>query len=191
MGKMSRNFENLPNEAEKQRARFAPVEVPAPARPVWNWEELNAKFRPRLIAAGVIRFGLTQDDCEDAVQTVFLKVLAMNPRVRDPKAYLRAAFLNQCKNILEAHTRRSGRETGLTDQLAAILPDPVAERARTVSAVTGAYRQVDPKCRQVIASYCVENMTLAETADRSGYSPKTVWKRIQECLKRMRACLAS
>ena len=40
-------------------------------------------------------------------------------------------------------------------------------------------------------SYCVEDMTLAQTADRSGYSPKTVWKRIQECLKRMRACLAS
>ena len=105
---MSRNYgEILPDEVQKQRARFAPVEVPAPARPVWNWEELNAKFRPRLIAAGVIRFGLTQDDCEDAAQTVFLKVLAMNPRVRDPKAYLRAAFLNQCNNILQARERRS------------------------------------------------------------------------------------
>ncbi|MFI5119585.1 MAG: hypothetical protein ACHQM4_04185 [Thermoanaerobaculia bacterium] len=88
------------------------MEVPAPARPVWNWEELNAKFRPRLIAAGVIRFGLTQDDCENAAQTVFLKVLAMNPRVRDPKAYLRAAFLNQCNNILQARERRSMGDSG-------------------------------------------------------------------------------
>ena len=104
---MSRNFDEIvPDEVLKQRSRFAPVEVPAPARPVWNWEELNAKFRPRLIAAGVIRFGLTQDDCEHAAQTVFLKVLAMNPRVRDPKAYLRAAFLNQCNNILQARERR-------------------------------------------------------------------------------------
>ena len=110
---MSRNFDEiLPDEAQKQRARFAPVEVPAPARPVWNWEELNAKFRPRLIAAGVIRFGLTQDDCEDAAQTVFLKVLAMNPRVRDPKAYLRAAFLNQCNNILQARERRGVGDSG-------------------------------------------------------------------------------
>ena len=107
---MSRNFDEIvPDEVQKQRSRFAPVEVPAPARPVWNWEELNAKFRPRLIAAGVIRFGLTQDDCEDAAQTVFLKVLAMNPRVRDPKAYLRAAFLNQCNNILQARERRGVR----------------------------------------------------------------------------------
>lgn len=104
---MSRNFVEIPpDEAQRQRARFAPVEVTAPARPVWNWEELNAKFRPRLIAAGVIRFGLTQDECEGAAQTVFLKVLAMNPRVRDPKAYLRAAFLNQCNNILQARERR-------------------------------------------------------------------------------------
>ncbi len=71
-----------------------------PARPVWNWEELNAKFRPRLVAAGVIRFGLSQDECEEAAQRVFLKALAMNPRVRDPKAFLRAAFLAQCYRLL-------------------------------------------------------------------------------------------
>ena len=105
---MSRNFDEvLPDdEQERQRARFAPAPLPVPARPVWNWEELNAKFRPRLIAAGVIRFGLTQDECEDAAQTVFLKVLAMNPRVRDPKAYLRAAYLNQCANLIESRERR-------------------------------------------------------------------------------------
>src|ERR1019366_4111909 len=105
---MPRNFDEiLPDEEQKQRSRFAPVEVSAPARPVWNWEELNAKFRPRLIAAGVTRFGLTQDECKAAAQTVFLKVLAMNPRVRDPKAYLRAAFLNRCDTLVQARERRS------------------------------------------------------------------------------------
>ena len=82
------------------RPRRSSPEMELPARPVWDWAELNAKFRPRLIAAGVIRFGLTQDECEDAAQTVFLKVLAMNPRVRDPKAFLRAAFLEQCYRLL-------------------------------------------------------------------------------------------
>jgi DNA-directed RNA polymerase specialized sigma24 family protein len=145
---MSLNFtEILPDEAQKQRARFAPVEVSAPARPVWNWEELNAKFRPRLIAAGVIRFGLTQDDCEDAAQTVFLKVLAMNPRVRDPKAYLRAAFLNQCNNILQARERRS-----FAEPMPAIRPLAFADsgkidvRVETVPASdkTGPMRAVPP-----------------------------------------------
>jgi len=109
---MSRNFDEIASEDERQRqrSRFAPAPLPVPARPVWNWEELNAKFRPRLIAAGVIRFGLSQDECEGAAQTVFLKVLAMNPRVRDPKAYLRAAFLNQCANLIEARERRGLRD---------------------------------------------------------------------------------
>lgn len=187
---MSRKFDDaFPAEGQEPRPRIAADGQPIPAPVAWDWEELNAKFRPRLIAAGVIRFGLTQDECEDAAQTVFLKVLAMNPRVRDPKAYLRAAFLNQCSNLIEARDRRRGRESALTDDLAATLADPAAERVRTVSAVTSAYRQVDPKCQQVITSYCVDDMTLKETAEKSGYSPKTVWKRIQECLKRMRACL--
>jgi RNA polymerase sigma factor (sigma-70 family) len=189
---MSRKLdEALPAEGVEACPRVVPRELPEPATTVWDWEDLNASFRPRLIAAGVIRFGLTQDECEDAAQTVFLKVLAMNPRVRDPKAYLRAAFLNQCTNVIEARNRRRTRESEITDDLAATMPDPAAERVQAVSAVTSAYRRVDPRCQQVITSYCVEDLTLAETAERSGFSPKTVWKRIQECLKRMRACLGS
>jgi hypothetical protein len=89
-----------PLEGWDRRPRPAPPELELPARPVWNWEELNAKFRPRLVAAGVIRFGLSEDDCEAAAQRVFLKALAMNPRVRDPKSFLRAAFLEQCYRLL-------------------------------------------------------------------------------------------
>jgi hypothetical protein len=89
-----------PVAALEPRVRPALPELELPARPVWNWEELNAKFRPRLVAAGVIRFGLSEDDCEAAAQRVFLKALAMNPRVRDPKAFLRAAFLEQCYRLI-------------------------------------------------------------------------------------------
>jgi hypothetical protein len=89
-----------PIEGQERRARQSVPELELPARPVWNWEELNAKVRPRLVAAGVIRFGLSEDDCEAAAQHVFLKALAMNPRVRDPKAFLRAAFLEQCYRLL-------------------------------------------------------------------------------------------
>jgi hypothetical protein len=89
-----------PIEGLDSRPRPSSPDLELPARPVWNWEELNAKVRPRLVAAGVIRFGLSQDDCEAAAQRVFLKALAMNPRVRDPKAFLRAAFLEQCYRLL-------------------------------------------------------------------------------------------
>jgi DNA-directed RNA polymerase specialized sigma24 family protein len=136
---MSRNFDEIlpDDERQQQRSRFAPAPLPAPARPVWNWEELNAKFRPRLIAAGVIRFGLTQDECEDAAQTVFLKVLAMNPRVRDPKAYLRAAFLNQCSNLIEARERRGAGNSEpaiVSRQLALADSGEIAVRVQTAPA---------------------------------------------------------
>jgi hypothetical protein len=55
--------------------------------------------------AGVIRFGLSEDECEAAAQRVFLKALAMNPRVRDPQAFLRAAFLEQCHRLLDRSER--------------------------------------------------------------------------------------
>lgn len=158
---MSRNFDEIvQDEAERQRSRFRPVEAPAPARPVWNWEELNAKFRPRLIAAGVIRFGLSQDECEDAAQTVFLKVLAMNPRVRDPKAYLRAAFLNQCNNILQARERRgvdfdradSGpavgmRQLGLADSGAIEIPVETVPASATTAPMHPARRTLWDRIR--------------------------------------------
>lgn len=150
---MSRNFDEIlpDDERLRQRSRFAPAPLPVPARPVWNWEELNAKFRPRLIAAGVIRFGLTQDDCEDAAQTVFLKVLAMNPRVRDPKAYLRAAFLNQCNNIVQARERRgvgdSGpaivvRQLGLADssEIEVVKTVPASERTERTGPMSAVRR---------------------------------------------------
>ncbi|MGA7992863.1 MAG: hypothetical protein WCC53_15620 [Thermoanaerobaculia bacterium] len=87
-------------EGWDRRRPQVPADLESPARPVWDWEDLNANFRPRLVTAGVIRFGLSEDDCEAAAQHVFLKALAMNPRVRDPKAFLRAAFLEQCYRLL-------------------------------------------------------------------------------------------
>ena len=98
---MSTKFEDaFPTEGFDGRLRPSAPALEVPARPVWNWEELNAKFRPRLVAAGVIRFGLSQEECEEAAQKVFLRALAMNPRVRDPKAFLRAAFLAQCYRLM-------------------------------------------------------------------------------------------
>ncbi len=161
----------------------------------WDWEELNRDFRPRLIAAGVARFGLTREECEDAAQNVFLKILYQNPRVRDARAYLRAAFLNQCQNIAEARARRRARETDMesSGEFADPHDDPCerVERIRLISALGGAYRRVGEKCRRVIKSYCLEDRPLAESAEAAGFSTKTVWKRLQECLKRMRLCLQS
>lgn len=194
---MSRKFDEMRPE-EKGAGGYGlsgPLRTSVPAQ--WNWEELNSVYRPRLIAAGIVRFSLTREECEDAAQSVFLKVIAQNPRVRDPKAYLRAAFLHQAQNIAEARARSRARTTELDPDgiYRSAIYDPEererqAERIRKITAVTGAFKRVGEKCQKVIRCYCVDECSLSETAEKTGYSSKTIWKRVQECLKRMRQCLA-
>jgi RNA polymerase sigma factor (sigma-70 family) len=194
---MSRKFDAIRPE-EKGAGGYGlsgPLRTSVPAQ--WNWEELNSVYRPRLIAAGIVRFGLTREECEDAAQSVFLKVIAQNPRVRDPKAYLRAAFLHQAQNIAEARSRSRARTTELDPDgiYRSAIYDPEererqAEKIRKITAVTGAFKRVGEKCQKVIRCYCVDECSLSETAEKTGYSSKTIWKRVQECLKRMRQCLA-
>ena len=96
---MSRKFDEIRPDVQGREGHglTGPLRTSLPAQ--WNWEELNAVYRPRLIAAGIVRFGLTREECEDAAQTIFLKILTQNPRVRDPKAYLRAAFLHHAQKF--------------------------------------------------------------------------------------------
>ncbi len=194
---MSRNLDAIRPEAKGAGSYglTGPLRTSVPAQ--WNWEELNSAYRPRLIAAGIVRFGLTREECEDAAQTVFVKVIAQNPRVRDPKAYLRAAFLHQAQNIAEARARSRARTTELDPDgiYRSAIYDPEereqqAEKIRRIAAVTGAFKRVGEKCQRVIRCYCIDDCSLSETAEKTGYSSKTIWKRVQECLKRMRQCLA-
>lgn len=194
---MSREFEETRPEVQGSEGYglTGPLRTSVPAQ--WNWEELNSAYRPRLIAAGIVRFGLTREECEDAAQGVFLKVIAQSPRVRDPKAYLRAAFLHQAQNIAEARARSRSRTTELDPNgiYRSAIYDPEererqAEKIRNIAAVTGAFRRIGDKCQKVIRSYCVDECSLEETAEKAGYSSKTIWKRVQECLKKMRQCLA-
>jgi hypothetical protein len=42
-----------------------------------------------------------------------------------------------------------------------------AEKIRKVTAVTGAFKRVGEKCQKVIRCYCVDDCSLAETAEKS------------------------
>ncbi len=194
---MSRKYDEIRPDVQSSGGHglTGPLRTSVPAQ--WNWEELNSFYRPRLIAAGIVRFGLTREECEDAAQSVFLKVISQSPRVRDPKAYLRAAFLHQAQNIAESRSRARARTTELDPEgiYRSAIYDPEererqAEKIRKITAVTGAFKRVGDKCQKVIRTYCVDECSLAETAEKTGYSSKTIWKRVQECLKRMRQCLA-
>ena len=154
----------------------------------WDWDELDRHLRPRLVTVGVRRFGCTPEEAEDLVQDVFEAVLLKRPRVRNAEGYLVSAFFNRCAGRVRQRERRLELETLLGH---ASPGADVADRLLTAVHVRGALRRLTPVCRKLIRSYCVESVTLAEAAADSGCTAPAVWKRINQCIKRMRTCLAA
>src|SRR5512141_410174 len=164
--------------------REDPVSKPAPGP---DWDRLDAHLRPRLLNVGRRRFGLTPEEAEDVLQDTFESVFTKRPRVHNMEGYLVASFFNRCCDRLEKRLRQGEREAPLPAEL----PDARAA-ARLVDGlhVRSAFRLLTPRCRHLIQAYCVFRRSLAETAADAGCTVPAVWKRLNQCMKRMRGCLA-
>lgn len=173
-----------------------PVPVPAPgsvdgASPgestaALDWERLDAHLRPRLLNAGERRFGLTREEAEDILQDTFESVFTKRPRVRNMEGYLVGSFFNRCCDRFEQRIRQGRGEEGLGPGV------PDAQAARQIVDgihVRSAFRLLTPGCRRLIRAYCVFRQTLAEAAADAGCTVPAVWKRLNQCMKRMRGCL--
>jgi RNA polymerase sigma factor (sigma-70 family) len=167
----------------------APFEgaVPGALPDSWDWERLDCHLRPRLVAVGIRRFGCTPEEAEDLVQDIFEAVLVKRPRVRNVEGYLVSAFFNRCFDRVEQRARQLTLELPLD-----VAPTGADGSERLIAAfhVRGAFRRLTPVCRRLIRSYCVMRVSLAEAAADSGCTVPAVWKRINQCIKRMRTCLA-
>ena len=152
----------------------------------WDWEYLDTRLRPRLLHTGESRFGLTREEAEDLLQDTFESVFTKRPRVRNMEGYLVGAFFNRCVDRLEQRTRQRRNEGTLDPDL----PDAVTAR-RIVDGVhvRSAFRLLTPTCRHLIRAYCVLRQTLAEAAADAGCTVPAVWKRLNQCMKKMRGCL--
>ncbi len=152
----------------------------------WDWEYLDERLRPRLLAAGVGRFGLSRDECEDILQDTFESVFTKRPRVRNMEGYLVGAFFNRCVDRLALRDSRRRNEGALDASLA-----DTAGARRMIDGVhvRSALRLLTPVCRELIQAYCMFRQTLAEAAADAGCSVPAVWKRLNQCMKRMRGCL--
>ena len=162
-----------------------PAPEPEPAS--WDWDRLDAHLRPRLLNVGRHRFGLAEEEAEDVLQDTFESVFTKRPRVHNMEGYLVGSFFNRCRDRIEKRLLRGDRETPLP----ADFPDAhTATRLVDGLHVRSAFRLLTPRCRRLIQAYCVHRRTLAETAADAGCSVQAVWKSLNNCMKRMRGCLA-
>jgi RNA polymerase sigma factor (sigma-70 family) len=155
----------------------------------WDWNALNSVLRPMLVSLAMRKYRFSREEAEDAVQTVYMRVLARDPRVKDPIGYVKIAFLNTCLNIAMAKERSVQQMPEHMD-----VADPKCERVtarlEAVRMVNKAIRSAGPKCKRIVRLYFGQEYSLADMTKATGYSKKTVWKRIWGCLDKMRKVLA-
>lgn len=168
------------------RTPAAAPAAPAPPLEIWDWDQIDTRLRPRLLHTGVSRFGLTREETEDLLQDTFESVFTKRPRVRNMERYLVGAFFNRCVDRLALRDSRRRNEGALDANLA----DTITTR-RMIDGVhvRSALRLLTPVCRELIQAYCMFRQTLAEAAADAGCSVPAVWKRLNQCMKRMRGCL--
>jgi DNA-directed RNA polymerase specialized sigma24 family protein len=171
-----------PSPAAREDAPEAVGSNPA----AWDWERLDAHLRPRLLNAGVRRFGLTREESEDILQDTFEIVFTKRPRVRNMEGYLVGSFFNRCDDRLSQRIRQRRREGDLDPDVASGFG---AQRLVDGIRVRSAFRLLTPVCRSLIRSYCLLQKTLAEAAAEAGCTVPAIWKRLNQCMKRMRGCL--
>jgi RNA polymerase sigma factor (sigma-70 family) len=168
------------------RSSSGPEAAPEPRLETWDWEHLDARLRPRLLHTGVSRFGLSREEAEDLLQDTFESVFTKRPRVRNMEGYLVGAFFNRCVDRIALRNSRRRNEGALDPNLA---DAATARRMIDGVHVRSALRLLTPVCRQLIQAYCMFRQTLAEAAADAGCSVPAVWKRLNQCMKRMRGCL--
>ncbi len=155
----------------------------------WDWNALNNVLRPKLVSLAMRKYRFSREEAEDAVQTVYMRVLARDPRVKDPIGYVKIAYLNTCLNIA---TSREKRTEQIPEDMDVADPscERVTDRIEAVRMVNKAIRSAGPKCKKIVRLYFGQEYSLAEMTKATGYSQKTVWKRIWGCLEKMRRVLA-
>jgi RNA polymerase sigma factor (sigma-70 family) len=170
-----------PNEVSSEASGTTPGE--------WDWNALNNILRPKLVSLAMRKYSFSREEAEDAVQTVYMRVLARDPRVKDPIGYVKIAYLNTCLNIATSREKRTEQIPEDMD-----VADPACEkvtaRIEAVRMVNKAIRSAGPRCKRIVRLYFGQEYSLAEMTKATGYSQKTVWKRIWGCLDKMRKVLA-
>ena len=60
----------------------------------WDWNALNNVLRPKLVSLAMRKYRFSREEAEDAVQTVYMRVLARDPRVEGLIGHVKIERMN-------------------------------------------------------------------------------------------------
>jgi RNA polymerase sigma factor (sigma-70 family) len=151
----------------------------------WDWPAVYRELAPSLLRLGRRRFGLSSDDCRDALQNAALSILRAGPAARDRRAYLTSCFLHECADLLRKRWREAASE--LTEE--SRVADPRARLEATL-ALHRALHFVTPGCRQLVEDWGLRGFKRQEAGRRLGLSPAAAYKQLSRCLDRLLKALS-
>lgn len=129
-----------------------------------------------------LHYTKNQSDAEDAVQTVFLKLLKIAPTFASEeheKAWLIRVTANQCKDLLRSAWKR---KTGALEDVHAA---PQEKGFEVLSVV----RELPEKYRDTVYLYYYEGYSTAEIAGMLGVAPGTIESRLHRARARLRGLM--
>ena len=142
----------------------------------------------KLVGLAFRRFGISRADAEEVLAETLLELSASDALVESPRGFAYRVFYVRCCHFLEREGRSRTETAGL---------DPSAGRPVTYAgsgaewtlALRQGFARLSPVCRRLLTGYYVEGLSLKETAATTGHSSKQVWKRLDDCLRRLKKCL--
>ncbi|HEX5133769.1 MAG TPA: sigma-70 family RNA polymerase sigma factor, partial [Thermoanaerobaculia bacterium] len=152
---------------------------------------LDREQRSRLVAYARARFGFDTETAEDLLQETAIELLRLRTLVRSPRGFVFTVFHARCCRYLrQTQAERRvfpGRERAIREETGE-RADPGDVNSRLL--LKRGFEEISVSCRKLLLAYYVEGQSLRESAETMALAYSGVWKTINRCLKKLRACLA-
>jgi RNA polymerase sigma-70 factor, ECF subfamily len=181
-------------EQHRRRTLLSVLEEPAIAIP----DELEQVFRAHhsLVFRTAYRITGNAGDAEDALQTVFLRMLRRGgkaDRLENPESYLRRAAINAALDVIRA--RQADQSVPLPEEDSGLMPatPAPADVSGLRLALSRAIAQLKPRPAEIFALRFLEGLSNRQIAQTLGISQVLVavivHRTRQQLRKQLRPCL--
>lgn len=157
----------------------------------WNVRNLFLRHA-RELAGSLQNKGLSRETAADLTQDTFVRLMTANPaaQVDNPRAYLFRISRNLATDHYRRERARPFEEITEAEFSAVADPRPSAEKAlydkQRLVLSEAALAELPERTRKAFELYRLEDMTIAEVAEKIGLSTSRTWGLIRDAYKHIR-----